>query len=368
MRDLTQSARASIAHQAAEWFVENRSKASSQEHRAAFMEWLRASPLHVEEYLKLAGLAHHLHAATDAPEFELDKLLAEAAAQPLDNVSVLPVPVNLDQSRFVRRPGRRQLWFGAAAAAILLLTTTLWVTRDGERFGLPKDFETAHGEQRSWRLPDGSAVNLNSDSRVTVSYDQHERVVKLRRGQALFQVAHEADRRFRVIAGDAQVIAVGTEFDVFRKAGATIVTVVDGRVAVFNGAVPPPAALAVIPEDALRIGAGEQVSLTGKSQPPQVSVANLRETVAWVQRQIVFEARPLHEVTEEFNRYGPVPIEIDSDALRNLPITGVFNAYDTESFIAFLKRLDGVSVSASEGKIAVTRPAVNADTQTRNDK
>lgn len=358
---MNQPSRSFVAQQAAEWFVENRSNAASQEDRAAFMEWLRLSPVHVEEYLKVAGVAHSLRAATDDPQFDPGQLLAAALAQPADNISVLPVRGPATRGRIAMRLGRRALLVGAAAAAVLM-TTALWL-RDGERFGLPQDFETAHGEQRSWRLPDGSAVNLNSDSKVTVHYGANERVVNVKRGQALFQVAHEERRRFRVVAGDAQVIAVGTEFDVFRRADATLVTVVDGKVAVFNGNAPPATAHAVIPEDALRVGAGEQVRLGGNVKLPTVSVANVRETVAWVQRQIFFEQRPLYEVTEEFNRYGPVPIEINNDALRNLPITGVFNAYDTESFLAFLKRLDGVSVSTSDSRIEVTR---RADAATNN--
>lgn len=354
MSSLNQSSRSIVAQQATQWFVENRSNAATKESRVAFMEWLRSSPLHVEEYLKVAGLAHNLRAATDDPQFNLDRLLAAALAQPVDNVSVLPLRTNIFQNRITARLRRRPLWVGAAASIALLLTTTVWLVRDGERFGLPQDFETGHGEQRSWRLPDGSAVNLNSDSEVTVRYDAQERVVNVKRGQALFQVAHEERRRFRVIAGDAQVIAVGTQFDVFRRADATVVTVVDGKVAVFDGTAPA-TSLAVIPADALRIGAGEQVRLGGDLKSPEVLVANIRETVAWVQRQIVFEQRPLYEVTEEFNRYGPVPIEINSDDLRSLPITGVFNAYDTESFLVFLGRLEGVSVSSTNGKIEVSR-------------
>lgn len=355
MSSLNQSSRSIVAQQATEWFVENRSNAATKESRVAFMEWLRSSPLHVEEYLKVAGLAHDLRAVTEDSQFNLDQLLAAALAQPVDNVSVLPTRTNIFQNKITTRFGRRPLWFGAAASIALLLTTTVWLVRDGERFGLPQDFETGHGEQRSWRLPDGSAVNLNSDSEVTVRYDAQERVVNVKRGQALFQVAHEERRRFRVIAGDAQVIAVGTQFDVFLQEDATVVTVVDGKVAVFDGVAPPATTLAVIPADALRIGAGEQVRLGGDLKSPEVLMANVRETVAWVQRQIVFEQRPLHEVTEEFNRYGPIPIEINSDELRSLPITGVFNAYDTESFLAFLGRLEGVSVSSTNGKIEVTR-------------
>ncbi len=354
MSSFSHSSRSLVAQQAAEWFIENRGNTANSECRAAFMEWLRLSPLHVEEYLKVAGLAHTLHAVTDDPRFSLDELLTAALAQPVDNVSILPQRTPVADRQFTAWFRRGPMWAGAAAVLVMLLAAAGWMMRDAGQFGRSQDFATAHGEQRSWRLPDGSAVNLNSDSAVTVHYDAKERVVIVRRGQAMFQVAHEQARRFRVIAGEAQVIAVGTQFDVFRRADATMVTVVEGKVAVFNGAAPPATALAVIPADAVHIGAGEQVRVSDNLQSPEVLVANVRETVAWVQRQIVFEQRPLSEVAEEFNRYGPVPIEINSETLRSLPITGVFNAYDTESFLAFLGRLDGVSVASANGRIEVS--------------
>jgi transmembrane sensor len=51
-------------------------------------------------------------------------------------------------------------------------------------------------------------------------------------GQADFEVAHEPDRAFRVIAGSAEVVDLGTKFDVRLEHDSTVVTVVEGRVAV----------------------------------------------------------------------------------------------------------------------------------------
>ena len=61
-----------------------------------------------------------------------------------------------------------------------------------------------------------------------------QREVTLLEGQALFRVAKDRHRPFVVRAGDAQVRAIGTEFDVYRKQVATIVTVVEGRVETYD--------------------------------------------------------------------------------------------------------------------------------------
>ena len=69
--------------------------------------------------------------------------------------------------------------------------------------------------------------------------------------------------------------------------------------------------------------------------------------------KIALEERPLGEVAEEFERYGSLPIEIDDAALHALPITGVFDAYDIDAFVAFLQTLDGVRVERTHAPTRV---------------
>jgi transmembrane sensor len=78
-----------------------------------------------------------------------------------------------------------------------------------------------------------------------------------------------------------------------------------------------------------------------------------RAAVAWLQRQIAFDDQPLGEVAAEFNRYGRIPLEVEDPALRALPISGAFDAFDTDSFAAFLARLDGVVVQRTPTRIRV---------------
>jgi transmembrane sensor len=341
-----------IADEAAVWFVENRSGPLDRNARAAFIAWLRASPVHVEEYLGIAAVAHDLPAVAGDPAADLESFLAQASSE-AENV------VSLDRSLARRVSTTTPIQWsrysaGAAAAAALLLlgaATAIWWARDGERFGLPKSYRTARAEQRVQPLPDGSVLHLNSDSEVTVRYSHSERVVSLNRGQALFEVAHERPRRFRVEAGRAGVVAVGTEFDVYRKSGSVVVTVVEGTVAVFTGHSPPPAPSGQLPEDSVRLSDGYQLEVTDRIGAPRRVDAHA--AVAWLKRQIAFEDEPLGEVAAEFNRYGPITLEIDDDTLRALPISGVFDAYDTESFAAFLQTLHGVVVQKTPTRIRV---------------
>jgi transmembrane sensor len=79
----------------------------------------------------------------------------------------------------------------------------------------------------------------------------------------------------------------------------------------------------------------------------------VQQAAAWLQQKIAFEQRSLGEVADEFNRYVSIPIEIDDPALRSLLISGVFDAKDIESFVAFLQTLDGVRVERSDARIRV---------------
>src|SRR5215472_8224814 len=205
--------RAAIAEQAGEWFIAHQAGPLDAEETAAFLAWLKASPVHVREYLAVARIAHHLPAVIGRPQVPLETFLAQ---QPSGDDRVASLP---------GRPERRSSavrhtlpWLSAVAATVVALAAgAMWWAHDGELFGIPKTYRVAHGEQSVQRLPDGSVVHLDTDSALTVRYSGGERLVELDRGQALFEVAHEASRRFRVAAGIAGVIAVGTRFNVYRK-------------------------------------------------------------------------------------------------------------------------------------------------------
>jgi transmembrane sensor len=341
--------RNAIARQAIEWFVRNRDGLSVPD-RTAFRAWLMSSPQHVEEYLKTAALSRNLQDALAGVELPLDD--PDRSSERVIWLHDQPARA-AERAHWSLRTRSAAAVAAVVALAVSMLAGLAWLERDGERFGLPKEFVTGRGEQRSWLLPDGTSLNLNSDSDVIVRYNRHERLVEMRRGQALFRVAHEAARRFRVTAGETGVIAVGTQFDVWRKPTSTLVTVVEGNVAVFTGAAPPSTASATLPSQAIALGAGQQLRVDDHSKPATPSGANVQLAVAWVQHQIAFDQRPLGDVAEEFNRYGSVPIVVESERLRGIAISGIFSEYDTDSFIAFIARLDHVAIERTPHEIRV---------------
>jgi len=257
----------------------------------------------------------------------------------------------------------------AAVAVLSLGLFSLWNVRPIAQVSAPGiiaalHFETRHGEQLSRRLVDDSVLHLNTDSAVTVRYDKKQRLVTLTAGQADFEVAHDPTRPFRVFAGAAEVVAIGTKFDVRLEGDATMVTVVEGRVAVG----PSPLLKKLGPHSGqnhpprfVQLGADQQIRVAADEWPATPAAVDAQRTTAWLHRQIVFDQEPLERVAAEFNRYAPKPIEIATPALRNLEISGVFATDDTEAFIAFLRSLTGVRVEVTMTRIRVSRdPGVAA--------
>ena len=335
--------REAIAEQAGEWFIENRNGPLDRDTSARFMVWLQISPVHVETYLRVASLAPDFATAVKRTKTPLEALLARAQA---DNVRDIEVSALHSVYPRVQSRGPR-LWALAVAASLVgVALAAIWWTRDGERFGLPRSYQTASGEQRAQPLPDGSVLHLNTDSAVTVRYAHGERVVSVDRGQALFEVAHDPRRRFRVQAGQAEIIAVGTQFDVYREAAVITITVVQGTVAVYADR---------HPARTVRVDAGHALEVREEIGTPRQVDARAR--VAWLTRQIAFEEEPLGAVAAEFNRYSRIQLVIDDASLRALPISGVFDAYDIDSFAHFLATLNAVVVQRTPTQIRVLTAA-----------
>lgn len=362
--------RLAIAEQAAEWFVAHRTETLDEGGREAFTEWLKASPVHVDEYLRMAAISGELGQASRDPQLPIEAWIAEAVSQtPSVEAShtgepgpygTAPnvVPLGRDPTSSKKEPrARRGLsgWRVAGALAIPAIALAAIVVTVLLSGTPAQAYETAHGVQRTWQLADGTTLRLNTDSAVEVRFSDSERVVDLSRGQAFFKVADNAHRRFRVIAGQAEVVAVGTQFDVYRHGQTIQVTVLSGRVAIFSGHTPPPSDGAALPAGALYLVAGQQVQIVrGAIEAP--SRVDLHQAESWLRGQIAFEQLPLGEVVAEFNRYGPLPIEIDDPSLRALRVSGVFDDRDSASFLAFVRALGkGVVIQRSANRIRVFR-------------
>lgn len=360
-----------ISEEAAEWFVEFRLGDIDAESRRAFDAWVRTSPEHLRAYLEVAAVWNE-GGSLDA-ERSLDVGTLMALAHTDQNVVSLDVGsserVLLTQSAEAA-PARgiwRRPFAAAASVAAIVIAAAVFVLF--QLYGAPT-YATAVGEQRSIRLADGSTVELNSRSRLRVKFTDAERMVELLEGQALFQVAKNPARPFIVRAGNAHVRAVGTQFDVNRRRNDTVVTVIEGRVAVLTADDAYSGEVGTIrgPDDrntpsgskhtsnpgsagGVFLAAGEQLRVT--TQPPAAPTrVNVVAATAWTQRQLVLESALLRDVAEEFNRYSTRKLVIEDSASKELRLSGVF-ATDPEFLIRYLRERNDVTVVETQSEIRI---------------
>ncbi|HEV2618353.1 MAG TPA: FecR domain-containing protein, partial [Acidobacteriaceae bacterium] len=185
-----------------------------------------------------------------------------------------------------RRRPKNWARIGQGIAAALLLGLLAfgsywWITS-------PDDYETAIGERRVVTLTDGSRVSLDSNSEVTVRYSKSARDLHLLRGQARFDVAHNVERPFSVIAGDQKVIATGTAFNIDVTGPKVLVTLIEGHVVVLDEDKPsttiPSDTPSPLPKPSVELKAGQQLAALPQA-PPTIATANLQRVTAWTTGQ-----------------------------------------------------------------------------------
>jgi len=335
-----------IIAEASAWFIEFRAGDVDGDARMRFIEWLRRSPEHIHAYLEISGVWAELPTADPEGKIDIEALIERARGEP--DVIVLPsdrprpgTPPSALKPHTAWRSRRAAV--ALAAVVLLAIATVIFIDR-GKFNGV---YTTGIGEQRTVQLLDGSTVELNARSTIQVRLTSEQRDVTLLEGQALFQVAKDKQRPFVVRAGDAQVRAVGTEFDVYKKQAATVVTVVEGRVETYDSQDSPGTA-------AIVLSAGEQLTVV----PHVVTKPTRTDTAiatAWVQKRLIFEETPLNDVAEEFNRYNRRPLTIDDGELGNIRISGVYSSTDPASLINFLRNQNSIQVVETEKQVRVLR-------------
>ncbi len=219
---------------------------------------------------------------------------------------------------------------------------------------------TAVGEQRQLVLEDGTRVFLNTDTSVVVKYNEQTRRVELRRGEALFNVAKQADWPFIVVAGDRQVRALGTSFVVRRDRQRLAVTLVEGKVTVSpeqgqsagegagEGAVvatqaepaPQPAQLG---KDVITLTPGQRLTFT-RGAATKLDTPSVEKATAWRRGQVILDDTPLRAAADEMNRYNAIKLVVEDPEASALLINGLFQAGDSTHFANAVAQAYGLEV------------------------
>ncbi len=354
-----------VAEQAAGWVVVFDEGDPDEPTRREFVSWMKQSPSHIEEFMRILSL--HLEIA-DAPEktANLETLIAEARTNVVTLEELASPPYAPWMKKNSRWTAKRSTGAAAGVAAIVVLTLGYFLAPTYDQV-----YRTGHGEQRSIVLEDGSFIELNTSSSVSVYFSGTERHAILLVGEVLFEIAKDPSRPFTVDAGPLSLEVIGTRFNVYRQPEQTVLTVIEGKVRVdpvhlvgniaeispleknssLSSSIKSPDT-----RTSLQVSASQQVSVTVSGAIKHERQTDVDRATAWTERRLVFDDELLGAVLKEFNRYNRRPLILEATQLAERRITGVFNARNTETLLDFLAGQDGVQIQRTPDAIYIIAP------------
>lgn len=336
MESVRKSTSAEIDDIAAAWVARGDAGSLTPDEDRALQTWLAAEARHRGAYVRAQAIYIHTERASAlGARFGAD-IVADLAA---------------NTGQFPRVSRRSLIWGGGAAAAaaglgvVVLNSLEVRATR----------YATIRGEIRTIPLADGSVMMMNTASAAAVRFSARQRHIELFEGEALFTVAKDPARPFRVVSGTTEVVALGTRFTVRNlKSEPTAVLVEEGVVdVVLKAGQEIRSAQLTSNMRAISVSHDSAAGLVTTALDPSV----VESETAWRQGMLAFRGTTLAEAVRQFDRYSESGIVIADPAVGAIPITGLFSAYRPREFIETIAmslnlRLD---LGAAANRVVVRR-------------
>jgi len=261
-----------------------------------------------------------------------------------------------EQTEAVRPKNNIKPWaivVSAMAAAILMVFVgTFEFQNDNPRL-FEEYYKTNTGELRDLALSDGSKVRMNGESSVLLGFEETSRYIKLEKGEAFFEVAHDPGRPFIVEVGGVLVRAVGTAFNIDHNSEGVMVTVMEGtvQVSLVSEGSQNKISLSdtVWKESGVMASRGEQVAVH-MSNSEITNINNIQgnnvtanfvrtniitpnQAVSWGGGILHLNGEILAVAVERINRQSHKKIAFADVNIANYPIYGSFRINDINSFI-----------------------------------
>jgi len=303
-----------IEAQAADWLARKRFWTWNTDDQTQLDSWLAQSPAHEIAFWRLEGAL-----------VRTERLTALRPARTPRHWS----------------PILARMAVAVVAVAALLAGYTIYTSRPA---GIA--YATSVGGRETIVLADGSRIELNTDTSIRVAETTTERRIVLEKGEAFFQVIHNATRPLVIYAGDRRVTDIGTKFSVRREPGQLVVAVMEGRVDYST------ARSAV----SLHLAAGETMVATADAVSVKRKTQHeLSNALGWRRGVIVFNGTPLGGAIYEINRYNSHKIALADPKLANVKITATVSANDPAQFVRMTEFLLGLHGGKANGKVVLTQ-------------
>lgn len=266
---------------------------------------------------------------TDENQAELDAWLAESSAHRAaywrledawsnaSRLSALRVPMRQPA------PQRRILPILTRTAAVVAIVGVAGIVA-AKYFGAPESqiYTTGLGGRETLALSDGSRIELNTNTVLRVAANTHARTAWLDKGEAYFEIKHDAAHPFVVFAAGQRITDLGTKFLVRQNKDRVEVALMEGSARVDNGS----AQSAVLKPGEVAVATDDKLSVT------RSAAAKLANELSWRQGQLVFTETTLADAVAEFNRYNTVKLAVRDPSVAKMKINGSFPTDGAEMF------------------------------------
>ena len=318
---------------AAQWFARSRAEDFSEKDRVQLDAWLKADASHRAAFKEME--------------------------ETWQDVGFLLSPSSLPKRHVTSVRNHLFIWprfqlAGLAAMFLLIISifffrseiTNYWVLIMGEEI----TYRTEIGETQKITLKDGSRLEMNGHSSVTVCFTKWRRKVDLPEGEVFFHVAYNPQKPFEVSSHQGMVRVLGTAFHMRSRNGRVAVDVKNGRVQIITD----PERNSGISGRGVIIKGGQGVDYNWSGRMDRMRVARLDEVSAWRRGKIVFRSRRLWEVLRELEHYHTVKLELRDKKLWNSRFTGTFDSHDLDEILEAIKVSFSLSSKiASDGTVVL---------------
>jgi transmembrane sensor len=287
-----------------------------------FEAWRRASPANAVAYLRV-----------------------EQIWRRADKLRVLKHPVRAEKSL----PVRLKSLLPKVGAAIVVAGLVGFASQIYFANGNTRTYATPVGAHETISLADGSKIELNTDTVLWVRESQKGRSAELVKGEAYFQIRHDAAHPFIVTAADHRVTDLGTKFLVRCDQGPLEVALLEGSARIETvGSNAPSHAVVLRPGD-VALATVSSMSISRSSSQ------GLAAQFAWRQGLLVFNHTTLADAAVEFNRYNQTKLIIADRDIATRTIGGTFRTSDVEGFIEITRQLLNLRAEKLGSNIVITR-------------
>jgi transmembrane sensor len=306
---------------AALWYIRLRDAEPDAPERGEFERWLTTSPVHQAEYESICST--------------MDQLASPKSLAKLADA--------MEQNAFLEKSAKRQKVVKHIAHVVAICAVGLFALFANKQYEIWLQQPTAQivadtpvGNIATRTLDDGSRVTLSGNSQMEVKFYRHQRHVHLMRGEAIFDVAKDANRPFVVETELAKVTVLGTRFAVNKLSKLVRISVDHGSVRVEP--IMPKSEAA----DSAKLLTNGQVVEVYPNQTAVITQRRAADAFAFVNGKLVFEWADTYEVADTLSRYRARPVVADGQSSHN--ISAIVSVQDAEEFLQGLPNIAPVIV------------------------